>query len=134
MTIASWPRRRRPVRRPTTVEAAFGVFRRAATAQERDVRFVVPRLPEVRRIASTARADVYLAAARDRLCFSVLPSGRENGGVASCGAPQGYLDGHKIMVGTFFPRGRLDVRRGVPGRRGVGHRDACRAASVSRSR
>ena len=98
-----------PSAAPTTVEAAFGVFRRPATAAERDVRFVVPKLPEIRRIANTPRADVYLAAARDRLCFAVLPAGRENGGVASCGAPQGYFDGHKIKVGTFFPRGRAST-------------------------
>ena len=86
---------------PDSVEAAFGVFRRPATAEERAVKPMREREGEAdaRLIATTSKLKHFLAKQGDDLCMiTTTIEGRMAGG--GCGPADTYLDGHRPQ-GSF---------------------------------
>jgi hypothetical protein len=86
---------------PRTVEDAYGVFRRPATAaDETDVALSGFKGAETRRIAQTSAGNVYLAHKGWGMCLIMKASPGHAGVDSSCGRAADYLDGI-ILIGAY---------------------------------
>jgi hypothetical protein len=87
-----------PTATPTTIEAAYGVFRRPSRPTDRVELKQMPGA-ETRRIAKTSKVDVFLAAKGERVCVAVERiAGRATD--LTCGPQSQFLGGHRLLGAT----------------------------------